>query len=86
MGQLDEIIGENRDTLSRFAERFLEKLGDEELIDELARRDLEKLARVFKLVCEQLATEEKKPSAALTAIIGAVGKIDPEGGGQDGDN
>lgn len=79
--QLEEIMSENKETLKKFAELFIAKLGDEELINTLAERDLEKLARVFKLVFDKLDTEETKPSAALEAIIGAVGGL---GGENDG--
>lgn len=71
---------ENRSAIESFGEYFLEKLSDKELIDSLAEKDLEKLARIFKLVFEKLEeSEEKTENTALAQLIKAFQSIgEPE--------
>lgn len=69
----------NKSRLFRFGEYFLEKLTDRELIDALAEKDLEKLARIYRLIFEKLEeTEEKPENPTLSAIISAVEQIGGE--------
>lgn len=64
----------NKDRILDFGEYFLQKLEDQELMDRVAEKDPEKLARVLKLLLDRL--DEAAPAAenaALAAIIKAVG-------------
>ncbi|MCH5200710.1 MAG: hypothetical protein J1F60_07090 [Oscillospiraceae bacterium] len=64
----------NKDRILDFGEYFLQKLEDHELMDRVAEKDPEKLARVLKLLLDRL--DEAAPraeNAALAAIIKAVG-------------
>lgn len=64
----------NKDRILDFGEYFLQKLEDQELMDRVAEKDPEKLARVLKLLLDRL--DEAAPraeNAALAAIIRAVG-------------
>ena len=65
---------ENKDRILDFGEYFLQKLEDKELMDKVAEKDPEKLARVLKLLLDRL--DDAAPRAenpALAAIIKAVG-------------
>ncbi len=71
-----EFYEANKERLFVFGELFLEKLTDRELIDALAEKDLEKLARIYKLVFEKIeSTEDAPENPTLSAIISAVGQI-----------
>lgn len=65
-----------------FGETFVNTLNDKELISALAQKDLEKLAKVWKLVIEMLAENSQSSSAdKLLELIGAyneLGKDDSE--------
>ena len=65
-----------------FGETFVNTLNDKELIAALAQKDLEKLAKVWKLVMELLAENSPNSSAdKLLELIGAyneLGKDDDE--------
>lgn len=70
---------ENKKAILTFGEHFLEKLSDKELIDNLAEKDLEKLARIFKLIFEKLEeSEEKVENTALVQLIHAFQSIGRE--------
>lgn len=74
-----EFYEANKKRLFQFGEYFLEKLTDRELIDALAEKDLEKLARIYKLVFEKLEdTEDSPENPTLSAIISAVEQIGGE--------
>ena len=56
----EKFFCENREKILAFGEYFLQKLSDSELLDNLAEKDLEKLARIFKLMFDKgFAAEEK---------------------------
>lgn len=65
-----------------FGETFANTLNDKELIAALAQKDLEKLAKVWKLVIELLAENSPGSSSEkLLELIGAyneLGKDDDE--------
>ena len=64
----------NKQRILDFGEYFLQKLEDHEVMDKVAEKDPEKLARVLKLLLEKLDDAAPKESnAALAAIIRAVG-------------
>lgn len=66
-----EYFDKNNSEFIRFGDKFVEQLTDEKLIAELAQKDLEKLAKVWKLVFELLADNSKSdPNEKLTELIG----------------
>ena len=70
----EDFFLENKPRILAFGEYFLTKLEDHELMDRVAEKDPEKLARVMKLLLDRL--DEAAPKAentALAAIIKAVG-------------
>jgi len=74
-------FAENRELILDFGEYFLEKLSDKELLDALAEKDLEKLARIFKLMFDKNFTgeekSEKEQNKVLEEILG-IFKADGE--------
>lgn len=72
----DSFFIENKDRLIEFGNMFVEKLTDKELIDKLAEKDLEKLARVFRLVFDRLDQAGKTDSSVLDQLVEAVREID----------
>ncbi len=78
----EEYFEKNKVKFIKFGEHFVDLLNDEELINAVAEKDLEKLAKVWKLVFEMLI--ENSPSNSsdkLTELIGAynvLGKEDDE--------
>lgn len=67
-----EFFEKHNRTFIRFGEMFAKKLTDEELISALAEKDLEKLAKVFKLVFEMLG--ENTDDGAAEKLIGLIGE------------
>lgn len=70
----EDFFLENKARILDFGEYFLQKLEDKELMDKVAEKDPEKLARVLKLLLDRL--DDAAPRAenpALAAIIKAVG-------------
>lgn len=63
----------------KFGEKFAALLNDEQLIDELAHKDLEKLAKVWKLVFEMMDGQTANNSGKLAELIGAYRDV----GGED---
>ena len=53
----------------KFGKTFIANLTDEALINELAQKDLEKLAKVFKLVFEILGDNTRDDSAEKAAEL-----------------
>ena len=53
----------------KFGKTFIANLNDENLINELAHKDLEKLAKVFKLVFELLGHNSRDNSAEKAAEL-----------------
>ena len=62
----------------KFGKMFTRKLTDEQLITSLAEKDLEKLAKVFKLVFEMLEENSPDSSTQLAAMISAYSEISEE--------
>jgi hypothetical protein len=62
-------FAENREIILAFGEYFLEKLSDKELLDALAEKDLEKLARIFKLMFDKNFTGEEKTEKEQNRIL-----------------
>ena len=70
----EDFFLENKSRILDFGEYFLQKLEDHELMDRVAEKDPEKLARVLKLLLEKLDdAAPKAENTALAAIIRAVG-------------
>ena len=46
----DDWLVDNKDKFIGFGDMFIEALTDSDVIEELANRDLEKLARIFKII------------------------------------
>lgn len=63
----------------KFGDKFVTLLNDEQLIDELARKDLEKLAKVWKLVFEMMDGQSANNGGKLAELIGAYRDV----GGED---
>lgn len=59
----------------RFGENFAKLLNDAELINELAHKDLEKLAKVWKLVFEFMSEQSSDNGERLAELIGAYHDI-----------
>lgn len=59
----------------KFGESFAKLLNDEELINELAQKDLEKLAKVWKLVFELMNEQSADNGEKLSELIGAYRDI-----------
>lgn len=57
-----DFFRKNNSSFMKFGKLFTQKLTDEQLINALAEKDLEKLAKVFRLVFEML--EENSPDNA----------------------
>lgn len=65
-----EFFTAHKEDIMDFGEDFLSKLSDRELIDSLAQKDLEKLARVFKLVFDKLeASQQEQENPTLERIL-----------------
>ena len=70
----EDFFLKNKTRILSFGEYFLSKLEDQELMDRIAEKDPEKLARVLKLLLDRLdEAVPKAENAALAAIIKAVG-------------
>lgn len=65
-----EFFDKHNRAFIKFGELFAKKLTDEELIGALAEKDLEKLAKVFKLVFEMLGENSDNGTEKLIELIG----------------
>lgn len=74
----EEFFGKHNRSFIKFGELFAKKLTDEELIAALAEKDLEKLAKVFKLVFEMLRDNSSDGSDSLIQLIGAYKDLESE--------
>lgn len=78
----EDYFSKNTKKFISFGETFTNILNDKELIGSLAQKDLEKLAKVWKLVFEMLIENSSESSAdRLSELIGAyrdIGKDDGE--------
>ena len=71
-----EFFAKHNRSFIRFGDMFAKKLTDTELISALAEKDLEKLAKVFKLVFEMLGENCGEDSTEkLAELIGAYSDI-----------
>lgn len=75
-----EFFGKHNRSFIKFGEMFAEKLTDPDLISSLAEKDLEKLAKVFKLVFEMLEENSDNGTAELVRLIGEYTDLDGGGG------
>lgn len=74
-----EFFDKHNRSFIKFGEMFAKKLTDEELISALAEKDLEKLAKVFKLVFEMLGENTEDGTEKLLGLIGeykSLGEVD----------
>ena len=79
---VEDYFAKNTRKFLSFGQTFVNTLNDKELIAALAQKDLEKLAKVWKLVMEMLSENSAgNPSDKLIELIGAyneLGKDDDE--------
>lgn len=79
---VEDYFAKNARKFLSFGENFANTLNDKELIAALAQKDLEKLAKVWKLVIELLSENSAGSSSdKLLELIGAyneLGKDDEE--------
>jgi hypothetical protein len=68
----EEFFAENKEKILDFGEYFLKKLSDRELLDALAEKDLEKLARIFKLMFDKNFTGEEKAEKEQNSILDEI--------------
>ena len=73
-----EFFDTNNAAFMKFGRLFTKKITDEQLISALAEKDLEKLAKVFRLVFEMLEENSPDSSAQLSAMISAYSEIGEE--------
>lgn len=73
---VEEYFDKNSRKFIDFGEKFAEILNNEELINALAEKDLEKLAKVWKLVFEMLSENTTSNSIdKLSELISEYGRI-----------
>lgn len=72
---VSDYFKKNKRKFIKFGENFAKLLNDEELINELARKDLEKLAKVWKLVFELMDEQSSDNGEKLAELIGAYNDI-----------
>lgn len=70
-----DFFDKNSAAFMKFGKMFTKKLTDQAVIDSLAEKDLEKLAKVFRLVFEMLAENSPDSSTQLAAMISAYSEI-----------
>lgn len=75
-----DFFAQSNAEIIKFGRLFTANLANEELINELARKDLEKLAKVFKLVFELMEENTRGDSddkiAELIAAFAQAGEED----------
>ncbi len=75
----EEYFAKNTRKFITFGENFSNILNDKELIGTLAQKDLEKLAKVWKLVFEMLIENSQDgASDRLSELIGAYRDIEKD--------
>lgn len=74
----EQFFDEHNRSFIEFGELFTKKLTDEELVTALAEKDLEKLAKVFKLVFDMLRENGGDNDDALRQLIEACSELDSE--------
>lgn len=70
-----DFFEKNNAAFMKFGKMFTRKLTDQNLIDALAEKDLEKLAKVFRLVFDMLSDNSPDSSTQLAAMISAYSDI-----------
>ncbi len=74
-----EFFTKHNRSFIKFGEMFAKKLTDEELITALAEKDLEKLAKVFRLVFEMVEeNSSSKDTDKLAKLIQAYSEVDED--------
>ncbi len=73
-----QFFDKNNAAFMKFGKMFTQKLTDEQLISALAEKDLEKLAKVFRLVFEMLEEGSSDTDTQLAAMISAYSEIGEE--------
>lgn len=73
-----EFFDKNNAAFMKFGRMFTRKLTDEQLISALAEKDLEKLAKVFRLVFEMLEENSPDSGTQLAAMISAYSDLGEE--------
>lgn len=73
-----QFFEKNNAAFMKFGKMFTRKLTDEQLISALAENDLEKLAKVFRLVFEMLEENSPDSGTQLAAMISAYSGIGEE--------
>ena len=76
----EKFFAENRERILAFGEYFLRKLEDGELLDNLAEKDLEKLARIFKLMFDKGFAAEEKTEKEQNRVLEEILEIFKVGG------
>ncbi|MBD5129648.1 MAG: hypothetical protein HDT43_06965 [Ruminococcaceae bacterium] len=75
-----EFFIKNNAKILKFGKRFVDLLNDEELICAYAEKDLEKLARTWRLVLEMLEEHTREDAVGqLAELIGEYNEIDKDG-------
>ncbi len=73
-----EFFDKNNAAFIKFGRLFTRKITDEQLISALAEKDLEKLAKVFRLVFEMLEENSPDSNSQLSEMISAYSQIGEE--------
>ncbi len=74
-----EFFTKHNRSFIKFGEMFAKKITDEELITALAEKDLEKLAKVFRLVFEMVEENSSaEDSEKLAKLIQAYSEVDAD--------
>lgn len=74
-----EFFTKHNRSFIKFGEMFAKKITDEELITALAEKDLEKLAKVFRLVFEMVEENSSaEDSEKLARLIQAYSEVDAD--------
>ena len=74
-----EFFTKHNRSFIKFGEMFARKITDEELITALAEKDLEKLAKVFRLVFEMVEENSSaEDSEKLVKLIQAYSEVDAD--------
>ncbi len=74
-----EFFSRHNRSFVKFGEMFAKKITDEQLISALAEKDLEKLAKVFRLVFEMVEeNSSSEDSDKLAKLIQAYSEVDTD--------
>ncbi len=75
-----DFFNQNNTRILKFCKRFVSLLNDEELICNYAERDLEKLAKTWKLVLEMFEENTREDAVGqLAELIGEYKDIETDG-------